>query len=360
MTAQRLHLDEQAQGHAAAQNQLAVHAHNLTAKAHAHANAQAQAQAQAQQAAEEACRLDAAAQQLQAEAHMVGAASQQAVALLTQGAAMPPLSLMPPTQQQHHSEAALQHRAACAPPAGGGSLAHAAAVPTLPQPMHDALLGVPDDDGMQQHEHHIVDELLDDGQLALAAAEFRAEEQQHSAGGAAAHSQPPSSDGRAASSLSDGHQQLPALQNLPLQRQASSVGGLYRPMSRQNSSVVEHASAAYLGTQRAYVKLELGMQQGQLCHQGSSTLYTQGSLHSAMHDFPQGVPAGTQEPHLEPHLPTEEVRVWHGTHPEHLPLRGLRAEGLQCMISFPRFAWPGGWHPGHGYSQCIGCFCYAV
>lgn len=33
---------------------------------------QAQAQAQAQQAAEEACHLDAAAQQLQAEAHLVG------------------------------------------------------------------------------------------------------------------------------------------------------------------------------------------------------------------------------------------------------------------------------------------------
>jgi hypothetical protein len=369
VAAQRQHLEAQAQGHAAAQSQLAVHAHNLSAKAHAHANAQArcrgcplnihrmclittpwicscapasgtlhetgaapdqgrrdrlslstfpllrsaqvQAQAQAQQAAEEACHLDAAAQQLHAEASLVAASNQAAVSL-AQGPPAPSDHL-PPAPQHSHSAALqpalqpLQQRAASAPPAGAGSLQPADSVPALPQPVQDALLDLPGGlGGPKLGGQPGGEELLNDSQLALAAAEIRVEEASKSAGGGApAHSHALSSDDRAASLLSDGghamaqqeplqpqqqqqqQQQLPS-PHLRTPAQPQGSGGLYRSVSRQSSCAAELAPAAYLGAaQHADVKLEPGA--GQLYRQGSSSLLSRG-----------GPGAFPQDAHLAP------------------------------------------------------------
>ena len=81
-------LQAELEGHAQAQSQLSVRAHNLAAKAQVHAAMQAAASAQAQAAAQEAHHLEAAAQQLQAEAHIVGNSETSGVSIPSSQALM--------------------------------------------------------------------------------------------------------------------------------------------------------------------------------------------------------------------------------------------------------------------------------
>ena len=279
---------------------------------------QAQKQGQAQQAAEEACHLDATAQRLQAEAHMVASNTQAAAAAASRAQATPhssqmaahSMAMMRPSliPQQQQQQAPLQ--AACQPvsfapasmqkrPGGADEGVQQSQQKLESMYLHQAQR-LPVSGGQQQQEQGLADmagqhggeleDIDEDGTLAWAAADIRVEEESKSAAAAESAGKARLEQRQGASRLPDcpaqhSPQQACAQRQVPMPTPPG-----YRGVTRHRSFVQEptnpfgqlERAASFPGAQHAAAKPEYVppasglppamLQAGQQNRQGSSSL----------------------------------------------------------------------------------------